>query len=110
MTAEQYIHSYTTLFQNHPQLYSQNIEVVFSSVITLKVDIFGQLERAREQIDQLQRELERTQADYRERDEQLQQALAKITAMEASKFWKLRRVWIKGKKIFRRDWQDPIYS
>jgi chromosome segregation ATPase len=117
MTAEQQIHSYTQLFQNHPRLYGQNIEAVFAALVTVKTDIFAQLERARERIDQLETverdlmaELERTQSDYRERDAELQRSLARIAAMEASNFWKLRRAWIKGQKLLRRDWKDPIHS
>jgi predicted nuclease with TOPRIM domain len=117
MTAEHYIYSYTQLFYNHPQLYSQNIQAIFAALVTLKVDIFAQLEQARERIKQLeiheqelQEDLEKTQFDYRERDEELQKADSKIAAMEKSRFWQMRRGWIKIKKLLGLLKKDPIYS
>jgi hypothetical protein len=110
MTAEHYIYSYTQLFYNHPQLYSQNIQAIFAALVTLKVDIFAQLEQARERIKQLeiheqelQQELQKTQLDYREAD-------SKIAAMEKSKFWQMRRAWIKMQKLLGLLEKDPIYS
>jgi hypothetical protein len=48
--------------------------------------------------------------DYRERDEELQKADSKIAAMEKSKFWQMRRVWIKMQKLLGLLKKDPIYS
>jgi chromosome segregation ATPase len=117
MTAEHYIYSYTQLFDNHPQLYSQNIQAIFAALVTLKVDIFAQLEQARERIKQLeiheqelQQDLQKTQFDYRERDEELQKADSKIAAMEKSKFWQMRRAWIKMQKLLGLLEKDLIYS
>jgi glycosyltransferase involved in cell wall biosynthesis len=117
MTAEHYIYSYTQLFYNHPQLYSQNIQAIFAALVTLKVDIFAQLEQARERIKQLeiheqelQQDLQKNQLDYRERDEELQKAESKIAAMEKSKFWQMRRAWIKMQKLLGLLEKDPIYS
>jgi glycosyltransferase involved in cell wall biosynthesis len=117
MTAENYIYSYTQLFYNHPQLYSQNIQAIFSALVTLKVDTFAQLEQARERIKQLEiheqelhQDLQKTQLDYQERDGELQKAYSKIAAMEKSKFWQMRRTWIKVQKLLRLLEKDPIYS
>jgi glycosyltransferase involved in cell wall biosynthesis len=117
MTKEHYIYSYTQLFHNHPQLYSQNIKAIFSALVTLKVDIFGQLEQARERIKQLEiheqelsQDLHKTQLDYQERDGELQTAYSKIAAMEKSKFWQMRRAWIKMQKLLGLLEKDPIYS
>jgi glycosyltransferase involved in cell wall biosynthesis len=117
MTGEHYIYSYTQLFYNHPQLYSQNIEAIFSALVTLKVDLFAQLEQARERIEQLEtheeelyKDLQKTQLDYQQRDAELQTAYSRIAAMEKSRFWRLRNAWFKVKK--RLSWleKDPIDS
>lgn len=117
MTAENYIYSYTQLFSNHPQLYSQNIQAIFAALVTLKVDTFAQLEQARERIKQLEiheqelhQDLQKAQLDYQERDGELQKAYSKIAAMEKSKFWQMRRTWIKMQKLLRLLEKDPIYS
>jgi len=52
----------------------------------------------------------KNQFDYRERDEELQKADSKIAAMEKSKFWQMRRVWIKMQKLLGLLEKDPIYS
>jgi len=75
------------------------------------------LEQARERIKQLeiheqelQQELQKKQFDYRERDEELQKAESKIAAMEKSKFWQMRRAWIKMQKLLGVLEKDLIYS
>ncbi len=68
--------------------------------------MLAELERLRAQLQQTQGELERshsqlqqTQGELARSQSQLQHALGTITAMESSKFWKLRKVWFRLKKI-----------
>ena len=75
------------------------------------------MEQARERIKQLeiheqelQQDLQKNQLDYQERDEELQKAESKIAAMEKSKFWQMRRAWIKMQKLLGLLEKDPIYS
>lgn len=40
MSREAYIYSYSQLFKNHPQLYSENIEVLFAEIVDLRALIY----------------------------------------------------------------------
>ena len=76
MKKQHHVYSYATIFKNHHNLYSQNVEAIFSNLILL-----------RSRLHQAQSELERLQGN--------------ILAMESSKFWKLRQLWFKIKNKFR---------
>lgn len=76
MKEQHHVYSYATIFKNHHNLYSQNVEAIFSNLVLL-----------RSRLHQTQSELERSQGN--------------ILAMESSKFWKLRQLWFKIKNKFR---------
>jgi hypothetical protein len=46
----------------------------------------------------LQAVLERASTELKQNREEARQARARITSMESSKFWKLRRIWFRLKR------------
>ncbi|MBW4460011.1 MAG: glycosyltransferase [Nodosilinea sp. WJT8-NPBG4] len=58
-----------------------------------------ELQRTQTQFQETQTELQRTQAQFQETQAQFQETQAHIVAMEASKFWKLRKIWIRMKEL-----------
>ena len=73
---------YTYLFQNHTQLYEDNIETIFCKIVELKAQL--------KVYKQYQKELKTCKKDLRKSRE-------KIKAMESSKFWQLRERWFRLK-------------
>ena len=59
-----------------------------------------ELERSQSQMQHTQEELERSQSQMQHTQEELERSQAVITAMQSSKFWKLRENWFKLKNIF----------
>ena len=56
------------------------------------------VERLQSQLQQTQAELQQTQAELQQTQAELQQTHATIIVMENSKFWKLRRAWVRMKR------------
>ena len=60
-------------------------------------DIHEQLQQTHERFQQTHEQLQQAREQLQQAREQLQQQREKITAMESSKFWKLRAAWIRAK-------------
>jgi glycosyltransferase involved in cell wall biosynthesis len=102
LNRNKFISSYAKIFNNHKRLYTQNISAIFTEI----VDLRNQLECAKGRIKQLEKhekelesELRKTQNDWQQAVTDWQQAVTTIAAMESSKFWKMRRAWLKIKKL-----------
>jgi glycosyltransferase involved in cell wall biosynthesis/ubiquinone/menaquinone biosynthesis C-methylase UbiE len=59
----------------------------------------NELERSHSQLQHTQNELERSQSQLQQTQSELERSQNNILAMESSKFWKLRQLWFKAKKI-----------
>ncbi|MBW4581456.1 MAG: glycosyltransferase family 2 protein [Tildeniella nuda ZEHNDER 1965/U140] len=57
-----------------------------------------QLEQTQSQLEQTQSQLEQTHTQLQQTQSQLEQARQSNLAMESSKFWKLRKVWVRCKQ------------
>ncbi|MBE9111567.1 glycosyltransferase [Nodosilinea sp. LEGE 07298] len=64
-------------------------------------NLHEKIHQAKVIVQQNQAHNQRLQADYEKTQTKLQQAQATITAMESSKFWKIRKVWLQMKKLVR---------
>jgi glycosyltransferase involved in cell wall biosynthesis len=123
MQFDQRIESYAQLFHNHPKLYTENIDVLFRAYLTCQanehqysvqtVHLTGELHQTQAYLHQTQADLHQTQAELgtiqtqlHQTQVQLQQsqmdletAQVMISAMESSKFWKLRQIWMHFKRF-----------
>ncbi|BAY42650.1 type 11 methyltransferase [Scytonema sp. HK-05] len=61
----------------------------------------AELEQSQSQLQHSQAELEQSQSQLQHSQAELEQLKATITAMQTSKFWKLRTQWLKLKKLSR---------
>ena len=59
----------------------------------------SELGRSQSQLQHTQSELERSQSQLQHTQSELERSQNNILAMESSKFWKLRQLWFKAKKI-----------
>jgi glycosyltransferase involved in cell wall biosynthesis len=81
MTTCHWIEDYTRLFENHPELYTPNMHVVFEHIVNLRDDVH----RTHARLYNTQKEVERLKEQ--------------IASMEQSKFWQLRTKWLELKRI-----------
>lgn len=84
------LYSYTQLFKNNLGLYTSNIDFVFNEIINLR----NQLQDAHNEVVQMRNQLHESHQGW-------EQAKTTIQAMETSKFWKLRSLWLKIKEPIR---------
>ena len=59
----------------------------------------NQLEQTQNQLGQTQNQLEQTQVQLEQTQNQLEQTQQRNIAMESSKFWKIRKIWVQCKQI-----------
>jgi len=114
---EQIVECYTQIFHNHIKLYTKNVDTLFRAYLTCQNREhrhIAELAVVREKLHHTQAELQTTQAHLRQSQAELEinqtqlcqsQAEAEaaqmmIVAMESSKFWKIRKVWLSFKKMF----------
>ncbi|GAB4226970.1 MAG: hypothetical protein Kow0049_06660 [Stanieria sp.] len=76
-----------------------------------------ELKQTQAELTQSQQQLQQTQAELTQSQQQLQHNLHRtvqfqnlITAMESSKFWQIRTLWLSWKKIFNLKHQDEVYQ
>jgi glycosyltransferase involved in cell wall biosynthesis len=130
MTREAWIKSYTQLFTNHSQLYSSHISILFQELVDLRDNVHQTHHRLYE----VQEELIQTHAansELQTRISALQTETSalqteisvlqsrvvavetemetKISAMQSSKFWKLRNQWFKLKKRLGFEGGDDLF-
>lgn len=87
--SEKSVYLYNCLFKNHPQLYRNNIDIIFAKAIDFKVE----LKLVKSKIKELEKQEKYLKKSLRKSQEQIQ-------AMESSRFWKLRNLWLRIKRIF----------
>ena len=114
-TREQRIQCHAQIYQNHTQLYSDNIDYIFRRIADKNesIEAFAaqnrkleaalqqtqeQLQQTQEQLQQTQNQLQQTQEQLQQTQEQLQQVKSWIEAVQTSKFWKLRSTWFRIKR------------
>jgi hypothetical protein len=91
MTQDYWVKSYTQIFTNHRQLYSDHMDVLFRELVELRDDVHqthSRLHEAQLELVAVHEQLMQTQM----------QAQAFILEVENSKFWYLRNQWLKLKQ------------
>jgi glycosyltransferase involved in cell wall biosynthesis len=82
MNRQNWVEDYTRLFQNHPNLYIPNINILFEHIVDLREDIHQTHSRLAQALQQLQ-----------ESEHQRVQAEAQLSAVLSSKFGRLYTWW-----------------
>ncbi|QZZ21447.1 glycosyltransferase family 2 protein [Leptothermofonsia sichuanensis E412] len=82
MNRQNWVEDYTRLFQNHPNLYIPNINILFEHIVDLREDIHQTHSRLAQALQQLQ-----------ESEHQRLQAEAQLSAVLSSKFGRLYTWW-----------------
>ena len=95
MKEHHHVYSYTKMFKRHFNLYSQNIETIFSNLVSLRL-----------RLQHTQSELERSQSQLLYTQSELERSQSIINAMLTSKFWKIRKIWFSLKNIIRTKTND----
>jgi glycosyltransferase involved in cell wall biosynthesis len=85
------------LEQTHSQLQSNQAEL--EQTHSQLQSNQAELEQTRSQLQSNQAELEQTRSQLQSNQAELERSQLKINAIESSKFWKLRRVWFRVKRI-----------
>lgn len=98
--SEKSVSLHTYVFKNHAQLYRDNIDIVFAKAIDFK----EQIKLAKRKI----RHLEKHEKDLmKKHNKELKILQEEIKAMESSKFWQLRNLWLKIKHRLRLTKEEP---
>jgi glycosyltransferase involved in cell wall biosynthesis len=82
MNRQNWVEDYTRLFQNHPNLYIPNINILFEHIVDMREDIHQTHSRLAQALQQLQ-----------ESEHQRVQAEAQLSAVLSSKFGRLYTWW-----------------
>jgi glycosyltransferase involved in cell wall biosynthesis len=93
------------LLQIEPQNYSQR-QIYFLLTAAQQLlqseeqlqEVRAELEKTKSQMQEVYTEIERIKFQMQEVDAEAKRAKSLVTAMETSKFWKLRKLWFKVKK------------
>lgn len=93
MNRQNWVEDYTRLFNNHPDLYSQNISTLFEQIVDLREDVHQTHSRLAQALQQLQQSEQQRQ----ELEQQRLQAEAQLSAILSSKFGRLYTWWGKFK-------------
>ncbi len=89
-------HTQAELDNSQSQLQHTQLELQRSQALVQQTET--ELERSQSQLHQTQTELERSQSQLHQTQTELTQSQTMISAMESSKFWKLRTVWFRFKQ------------
>jgi len=81
MNEEKFIYSYTEIFKNHPEIYIQNISIIFTEII-----------RVRSANSNLQSQISDLQS-------QISDLQSQIKNIKSSKFWRMRDIWLQAKSF-----------
>ena len=90
-------HTQSELERSHSQLQHTQSELERSQSQLQHTQ--SELGRSQSQLQHTQSELERSQSQLQHTQSELERSQNNILAMESSKFWKLRQLWFKAKKI-----------
>ena len=84
MTQEHWVKSYTQIFANHPQLYSDHIDILFKQLVELREDVH-----------QTHSHLHQAQNQLRQVHSQLHTI---VSTVQSSKAWRARKRWLNLKQ------------
>lgn len=101
LTEERQIISYAQIFHNHPQLYGDNIAVLFQHIFDLRKDVHSthsRLHTCLEDLETTHTKLGQTRLEVAQAIVKLERYQQIITAMRSSKFWQLRQNWVNFKR------------
>ena len=76
----------------------------YNNLLKDKEILKGELDRSQHQIQQIQSELDKSQYQLKQVKFDLQNYIHIIKLMEASKFWQLRNIWSRSKKVVEKIW------
>lgn len=105
MTREYWVKSYTQLFINHSQLYSNNINVIFQELVAMRDDVHQTHSRLHDR----QAQMLQSQAMVAELQSQISELQTKLSGIQSSKFWLLRNQWFKLKKRLGFKGKDDLF-
>lgn len=85
MTQEHKIYSYTRLFENHPQLYIENIKTIFAEIVNLKVAI----EQCKHSRDEYRKNCEQLISEKNELSKKCEQIELELKEILNSRTWRV---------------------